>query len=217
MDLSSALSVAAAIRAKEVSPVEVLDACLARVDEVNDRVNAVVWRDDEQARVRAKAAADAVVGGDDLGPFHGVPIPIKDLTPVEGWPATYGSHGAPAGVAPESELVVTALERAGFLLAGRTNTPEFGPITVTENLRYGPTRNPVEPRPHAGRLQRRYGCLGRVRDVPRRARQRRRRLDPHPVVVLRPGGSQAQPRAGPGDRDRLGGSSGGRRADTDGR
>jgi amidase len=142
MDLSSALTTAAAIRSKEVSPLEVLDACLARVDQVNDRVNAVVWRDDEQARAAAKRAGDAVTAGDDLPPFHGVPLPIKDLTPVEGQPATYGSRGAPAGPAVESELVVKRLEHAGFLLAGRTNTPEFGPITVTENLRYGPTRNP---------------------------------------------------------------------------
>ena len=142
MDLSSALTTAAAIRSKEVSPLEVLDACLARVDEVDDRVNAVIWRDDEQARAAAKRAGDAVTAGDDLPPFHGVPIPIKDLTPVEGWPATYGSNGAPSGPAVESELVVKRLEHAGFLLAGRTNTPEFGPITVTENVRYGATRNP---------------------------------------------------------------------------
>ena len=142
MDLTSALSVAAAIRNREVSPTEVLDACLARVDAVNDRVNAVIWRDDEQARAAAASATEQVMAGGALPPFHGVPIPIKDLTPVQGWPVTFGSRGAPAGPSPESELVVTALQRAGFVLAGRTNAPEFGPITVTENLRYGPTRNP---------------------------------------------------------------------------
>jgi amidase len=142
MDLSSALTVAAAIKAKEVSPLEVLDACLARVDAVNDRVNAIIWRDDEQARTAAREAGDAVTRGEDLAAFHGVPIPIKDLTPVKGWPTTYGSRGAPDGPSQESELVVLALVKAGFVLAGRTNTPEFGPITVAENLRYGVTRNP---------------------------------------------------------------------------
>ena len=142
MDLTSALSTAAAIKAKEVSPLEVLEACLARVDEVNDRVNAVIWRDDEDARARARAATDAVTSGAELAPFHGVPLPIKDLTKVEGWPATFGSRGAPEGLQAESETVVRRLVNAGFVLAGRTNTPEFGPITVTENLRYGPTRNP---------------------------------------------------------------------------
>jgi amidase len=144
VDLSSASGVAAAIRSREVSPVEVLDACLARIDSVNDQVNAVIWRDDESARAAAKAAEDEVVHTDaaELPPFHGVPIPIKDLTPVLGWPTTYGSNGALSDTASESELVVLALQRAGFLLTGRTNTPEFGPITVTENSRYGITRNP---------------------------------------------------------------------------
>ena len=69
-------------------------------------------------------------------------MPIKDLTPVAGWPVTYGSHGAPEGPSEESELVVEALLAAGFVLCGRTNTPEFGPITVAENIRYGISRNP---------------------------------------------------------------------------
>jgi amidase len=71
-----------------------------------------------------------------------VPLPVKDLTAVEGWPVTYGSLGARPGPGTESELVVEALRSAGFLLCGRTNTPEFGTITATENTRYGITRNP---------------------------------------------------------------------------
>jgi amidase len=140
----SARSLAAAIRTKEVSPLELLEATLARVDAVNDRVNAVVWRNDDEARARARAATEALAGPDNAGlpPFFGVPIPIKDLTPVAGWPVTYGSSAAPGGVSEESELVVSAFVRAGFVLTGRTNTPEFGPITVAENDRYGITRNP---------------------------------------------------------------------------
>ena len=61
---------------------------------------------------------------------------------MAGWPTTYGSWGAPEGPSAEDELVVAGLRRAGFVLAGRTNTPEFGPITVAENSRYGATRNP---------------------------------------------------------------------------
>ena len=141
---ASALSLAAAIRERALSPVEVLDACLERVDSLNGQVNAVVWRDDDEARRKARDAADAVLRVDpaDLPAFHGVPIPIKDLTPVAGWPVTYGSWGAPAGRSDESALVVDAFKRAGFVLASRTNTPEFGPITVAENDRYGLTRNP---------------------------------------------------------------------------
>ena len=64
---------------------------------------------------------------------------------MAGWPVTYGSFAAPAGPSAEDELVVAAFRRAGFVLTGRTNTPEFGPIPVTENLRYGITRNPWDP------------------------------------------------------------------------
>lgn len=142
LELSTALGVAAAVRRREVSPLEVLDACLAEVDRTNGKVNAIVWRDDEAHRAAAREAGEAVARGDELGPFHGVPIPVKDLTPVAGWPTTYGSWGAPEGPSAQDELVVAGLRRAGFVLAGRTNTPEFGPITVAENVRYGATRNP---------------------------------------------------------------------------
>lgn len=141
-ELSSALDVAAAVRRRQVSPLEVLDACLAEVDRTNEQVNAVIWRDDDAHRAAAREAGEALVRGDAVGPFHGVPIPVKDLTPVAGWPTTYGSWGAPEGPSAADELVVTGLRRAGFVLAGRTNTPEFGPITVAENDRYGATRNP---------------------------------------------------------------------------
>jgi amidase len=138
---ASALDAAAALARREFSAVELLDACLQAVDERNPEVNAVVWRDDEQAR-QAAAEADRRIAAGEQAPFLGVPIPIKDLTPVAGWPVTFGSHGAPPGVSEQSELVVEALKRAGFVLCGRTNTPEFGPITVAENVRYGITRNP---------------------------------------------------------------------------
>ncbi len=137
----SALELAAALRSGQLSSVELLDACLAAVDELNPRINAVIWRDDEQARAAAQEADRRLAAGEHA-PFLGVPLPIKDLTPVAGWPVTYGSNGAPSGPSEESELVVDALVRAGFVLCGRTNTPEFGVITVAENSRYGITRNP---------------------------------------------------------------------------
>lgn len=146
-DFPTALDLAAAIRAKDISPSEALAETLRRVDALDPVVNAVVWRDDEDARRRAKLADDLVASADtaELPTFCGVPIPIKDLTPVAGWPTTFGSAGASDEPTPESELVVEALERGGFVLAGRTNTPEFGPITAAENVRYGITRNPWNP------------------------------------------------------------------------
>ncbi len=136
-----ALELAAALRARELSAVELLDSCLAAVDALNPQLNAVIWRNDEDARAAA-ADADRRLAAGESAPFLGVPLPIKDLTPVAGWPVTYGSNGAPAGPSEESELVVDALARAGFVLCGRTNTPEFGVITVAENSRYGISRNP---------------------------------------------------------------------------
>jgi amidase len=135
------LELADALRRRELSAVELLDACLAVVDQRNPELNAVIWRNDEDARAAAREADRRLAAGDQAR-FLGVPLPIKDLTPVAGWPVTFGSRGAPEGPSRESELVVDALADAGFVLCGRTNTPEFGPITVAENLRYGITRNP---------------------------------------------------------------------------
>ncbi len=101
----------------------------------------MIWRNDEDAR-SAAVEADRRLAAGDHAPFLGVPLPIKDLTPVAGWPVSYGSRGGPPGVSEQSELVVDALRDAGFVLCARTNTPEFGVITVAENSRYGITRNP---------------------------------------------------------------------------
>jgi amidase len=144
---SPALELARALRARELSAVELLDACLASVDERNERLNAIVWRNDEDGRAAAAEADRRLASGADAdsaenAPFLGVPMPIKDLTPVAGWPVTYGSRGAPDGPSERSELIVEAFERAGFVLCARTNTPEFGVLTVAENLRHGITRNP---------------------------------------------------------------------------
>ncbi len=141
---SPALELAAALRRRELSAVELLDACLEAVDERNPELNAVIWRNDDVGRAAAAEADRRLAAGEDA-PFLGVPLPIKDLTAVAGWPVTYGSNSAPAGSSEQSEPVVDALVRAGFVLCGRTNTPEFGVITVAENSRYGISRNPWNP------------------------------------------------------------------------
>jgi amidase len=138
---STALELAGALRRRELSATELLEQCLAAVDERNPQLNAVTWRNDDEARVAA-AEADRRLAAGEHAPFLGVPLPIKDLTPVAGWPVTFGSRGASDQPSKESELVVDVLAAAGFVLCGRTNTPEFGVITVAENLRYGISRNP---------------------------------------------------------------------------
>jgi amidase len=147
---SAALELAEALRRRELSAVELLEACLAAIDERNPELNAIIWRNDDEALAAAAeadrrlAASESTPAVEDA-PFLGVPLPIKDLTPVAGWPVSFGSRGGPPGVSEESELVVDALVRAGFVLCGRTNTPEFGVVTVAENSRYGITRNPWDP------------------------------------------------------------------------
>jgi amidase len=140
----TARELAAAIRAKQISASEALEASLARVDAVNPELNAVIWRNDDQAR-KVAAAVDTLIACssvDELPPFCGVPIPIKDVTPVAGWPVTYCSRGAPSGASGESELVVDRFEDAGFILTGRTNASEFASLPAEDNRRYGITRNP---------------------------------------------------------------------------
>jgi amidase len=136
---------AASLRRKELQPSEVLEETLARMDRLNPALGAVVWRDDDAARAAARAVEERLRAGEDPGPLAGVPLLVKDLTKAAGQPATYGSAGAPEGPAAEDELVVAAFRRAGAVLCGRTNTPELGPLPVTENRRYGVTRNPWDP------------------------------------------------------------------------
>jgi len=138
----SAVGLAAAIRKRELSPVEVAETYLGRIDRLNPVVGAFMWRNDEAVRAAARRAEQAVVDGSDLPPFHGVPIPVKDLTQVEGQPATYGSLGMTDAPRLRTEPVIARLLNAGFLLMGRTNTPEAGLLTTTDNRRYGHTRNP---------------------------------------------------------------------------
>ena len=142
-----AVELAAAIRRKEVSPVEVVDVFLERMDELDGRLNAFCHRADDEVRKAASAAADAVVAAapEDLPPFHGVPLPIKDLLDVAGWPTTFGSAGASRAPAGASDPVVQRFVEAGFVLLGKTTTSEFGTVPFTESEALGISRNPWDP------------------------------------------------------------------------
>ncbi|WP_170323968.1 amidase [Cryptosporangium phraense] len=143
-----ALDLAAAIRRREVSPVEVADCYLDRIDALDPTLDAFCHRADEDVRKAASAAADAVVRADsvdDLPPFHGVPLPVKDLVHVAGWPTSYGSAGASRTPADASSPVVQRFLEAGFVLLGKTTTSEFGAVPFTENETLGITRNPWDP------------------------------------------------------------------------
>jgi len=130
------------IRVKDVSPVEVIDAVLARIERVNPTINAYVTVTADRARSAAKAAETAVARGDALGPLHGVPFSLKDLTPTKGIRTTMGSKIFEHNIPEEDALLVERLRSAGAILVGKTNTPEFGCKPFTDNRVFGTTRNP---------------------------------------------------------------------------
>jgi amidase len=142
-----AVELAVAVRRKTVSPVELVDLYLDRMNRLDGRLNAFCHRADDEVRKAACVAADSVVTASpgDLGPFHGVPLPIKDLVDVAGWPTTYGSVGASPAPATTSDQVAKRFVEAGFVLLGKTTTSEFGAISFTESDALGITRNPWDP------------------------------------------------------------------------
>lgn len=139
---TSARELARQLRQREVSALEVAESYLQRLDAINPEINAIVWIDADDVRARASAADVRLASGDHVRPFEGVPMPIKDLTSVKGQPNTYSSLAVSEALATENEVTVDLIEAAGFVLFGRTNSPEFGPLTVSENARHGKTRNP---------------------------------------------------------------------------
>ncbi|MDH6537654.1 amidase [Streptomyces sp. SPB4] len=143
-----AVELAAAIRRKEVSPVEVAECYLRRMDGLDPLLNAFCHRADDDVRKAAAAAADAVARAgspEDLPPFHGVPLPVKDLLDVAGWPTTYGSAGSDRTPAAASDQVVRRFVDAGFVPLGKTTTSEFGSLPFTESEALGISRNPWDP------------------------------------------------------------------------
>lgn len=137
-----ATEMAAAIRAKSLSPVEVVDAVLARIDRLNPVLNAYCTVAHEVARAAARQAEAAVMRGDALGILHGVPVSIKDLVITKGIRTTWGSRMFEQFVPDDDAPVVERLKQAGAIVLGKTNTPEFGWKGVTDNPVFGPTRNP---------------------------------------------------------------------------
>jgi amidase len=130
-------------RTRKASPLEVMQAVLARIDAVNPRVNAYVTVARDQALAAAKKATAALGRkGARPGPLHGVPVSIKDLTPTKGIRTTWGSKIFEHHVPDEDALYVTRLKEAGAIVVGKTNTPEFGAGGNTFNAVFGATRNP---------------------------------------------------------------------------
>ena len=133
-------------RRGQTSPLEVMEAVVARVDAVNPKLNAIVTVTRESALREARAATAALRRkSTTLGPLHGVPVTIKDLTHTKGVRTTWGSKVFEDHVPTEDAVIVERLKAAGAIVIGKTNTPEFGAGGNTFNAVFGVTRNPWNP------------------------------------------------------------------------
>jgi Asp-tRNA(Asn)/Glu-tRNA(Gln) amidotransferase A subunit family amidase len=145
LNFLSVVSLAEQIRRKQLSPVELVESHLTRIQELNPRLNAFVQIDAEGVRRQARAAERAVRIGEKLGPLHGVPISIKSAIEVAGLRCESGSRLRAGIVAARDAPLVSRLRQAGAIILGVTNTPELLMAWETDNLLYGRTNSPWDP------------------------------------------------------------------------
>jgi amidase len=149
--MMDAVTLADAIRARQVSCVEVMTAYLDQIDKINPRVNAIVALQDRASLLTQSEEQDRLVGrGELMGPLHGFPLAVKDLMAVKGIPMTMGSPIFKDFVPEADDIMVERLRKAGAIFIGKTNTPEFGLCSHTYNPVYGPTRNAYDQTRSAG-------------------------------------------------------------------
>jgi amidase len=141
----TAHELAAMIKSRAVSPVEVLEAHLAAIARVNPKLNAIVTFAADRAKEHARAVETAVMRGDRLGVLAGLPIAIKDITPTAGIRTTFGSPLYKDYVPDQDAEAVGRLKAAGAIVLAKTNTPEFAAGANTVNALFGATRNPWNP------------------------------------------------------------------------
>lgn len=145
----SAPDVAAAIRRREVSAVDLVDAQLAQIDRLDDHLHAFITVS-AKVRSEAEAATAAIARGAGAGPLHGLTVAIKDVIDTAGLVTSYGSASLATNVPRHDALVVDRLRRAGALVIGKTNTPEFAAQINTTNDLVGTTLNPWDTRYSSG-------------------------------------------------------------------
>ena len=145
-----ATELAARLRDRDVSPVEVTQAVLERIERHDGRINAFAHRTTDLALETARAVERAVMRGDALGPLHGVPVTIKDLHQLAGHPLAAGSHTQAGQIAPEDAPVTARLKAAGAVILGKTTTPEFGWTGISRSPLTGVTHNPWKHGMNAG-------------------------------------------------------------------
>lgn len=133
------------IARKEISPVELVDACLARAEAVNPTINAFIDIYHDQARAVARAAETMIQAGHWLGPLHGIPLGLKDIIGLKGQITTAGSKVMADWVPSQDATVAERLRRHGAIFLGKTNMHEFAWGGTSDNPHYGPVRNPWNP------------------------------------------------------------------------
>jgi amidase len=148
----TAAELAGRIRRRELSPVEVMDAAIGRIESDNERLNAFVHLDFDQARERAREAENAVGSGATIGPLHGVPTAMKDLFDFKpGWPTTFGGVRALKDFVADFHCAwAERMERAGAIIIGKTNSPVMGFRGTCDNPLFGPSRNPFDTSRNTG-------------------------------------------------------------------
>ncbi|HMP40763.1 MAG TPA: amidase [Roseiflexaceae bacterium] len=142
---ASAVNLQQMLRSKQISAVELLAACEARIAQLNPQVNAIVTLTLETAYEQAQAADAALARGVPPGALHGLPIAHKDLVPTRGIRTTFGSPIYRDFVPDRDALIIERMRAAGAITIGKTNTPEFGAGSQTFNTLFGATRNPYDP------------------------------------------------------------------------
>lgn len=146
----SAVELRRRIGTKEISPVELLEACIERIEAVNPAVNAIAAKAYGRARQEAKAAEAAVLRDDALGRLHGLPVGVKDLQDTEGVLTTHGSPLYRSHVPAKDSAQVALVRAAGAIVTTKTNVPEFGAGANSRNPVWGATGNPFNPTRIAG-------------------------------------------------------------------
>lgn len=141
-----ATALADEVRAGDLKAVELLDACLERVEAHDGALNAVCHLDADGARARAEEIDQAVASGVDPGPFAGVPYFVKETQPARGLPWTAGSLLYAERIADHDELSVARMRDAGVVIVGKATAPEFGSLNYTRTKIHGTTGNPWNPK-----------------------------------------------------------------------
>ncbi len=146
----TAQSMAKKIMTKELSPIEVVQSHLERIKQLNPKFNLFITIFEEEALKEAKEAEEEMMNSGVRGPLHGIPIALKDLTPVSGRLTTFGSPLFKDHIAQSEPTIVKRIRDAGAIIIGKTNTPEFGHKGTTDNLLAGPAKNPWDSTRTAG-------------------------------------------------------------------